>query len=92
MNNNYYTGVGRCKEATARVYLKPGTGKAIVRTRNGKEKELKGYLYMEPSLCEDIFKPLELFGKAKDYDLLIRVRGSGFHGQAKAICSGVAQA
>ena len=92
MNNNYYIGVGRCKEATARVYLKEGTGKAIVRTRNGKEKELKDYLYMEPSLCEDIFKPLELFDKAKDYDLLIRVRGSGFRGQAKAICSGVTQA
>lgn len=160
MNNNYYIGVGRRKEATARVYLKEGTGKAEIRTRNGKgknslvkkiqteiaelkksidnldktlsnqkgekkpaeqalevvkfeleekvielkkqlkqveqrkkqAKELKDYFYMEPSLCEDIYQPLKLFNKEKDYDLIVRVKGSGFHSQAEAIKLGVARA
>ena len=89
--NNYYIGIGRRKEAPACVYLKEGSGKAQVRTKNGKEKELKDYFYMEPSLCEDIYQPLKLFSKEKDYDLLVRVKGSGFHSQAEAIKLGVAR-
>src|SRR4051812_46719077 len=90
--DNYYIGVGRDKEATARVYLKEGTGQAKVRTKDGKEKNLKDYFYMEPSLCEDIYQPLKLFSKENDYDLLIRVRGSGFRSQADAIRLGLAKA
>src|SRR5688572_26393659 len=92
MNNNYYTGVGRRKEASARVYLKEGKGQAQVRTKHGKEKDLKNYFHMEPSLCEDIFQPLKLFNKENEYDLLVRVKGSGFHAQAEAIRLGVARA
>jgi small subunit ribosomal protein S9 len=94
MNNNniYYLGIGRRKEATARVYLKEGCGQAKVRISNRKEKELKDYFYMEPSLCADICQPLKLFNKEKNYDLLIRVGGSGFHSQAEAIRLGVARA
>src|SRR3954470_22065330 len=92
MNNNYYIGVGRRKEATARVYLKEGQGQAQVRTNDGKEKTLKDYFYMEPSLCEDIYQPLKLFNKENDYDLIVRVKGSGFHSQAEAIRLGVARA
>src|SRR3954453_20647428 len=92
MINNYYIGVGRRKEATARVYLKEGKGQVQVRTKHGKEKKLEDYFYMEPSLCEDIFKPLKIFNKEKDYDLIVRVKGSGFHSQAEAIRLGVARA
>ena len=92
MDTNYYTGVGRRKEATARVYLKEGKGQAQVRTKNGKEKNLRDYFYMEPSLCEDIYQPLKLFSKENDYDFFVRVKGSGFHSQAEAIRLGVARA
>ena len=92
MNNGYYIGIGRRKEATARVYLKEGSGQAQVRTNNGKEKELKDYFYMEPSLCEDICQPLKLFSKENDYDFFARVKGSGFHSQAEAIRLGIARA
>src|SRR5687767_5018886 len=87
MNNNYYTGTGRRKEATARVHLKEGTGRATVN-----KKELKDYFYMDPFLPMDIYQPLKLFNKEKDYDLLIRVKGSGFHSQAEAIRLGIARA
>ncbi|RHZ35303.1 30S ribosomal protein S9 [endosymbiont GvMRE of Glomus versiforme] len=89
---NYYIGVGRRKEATARVYLKEGQGQAQVRTNDGKEKNLQDYFYMEPSLCEDIYQPLKLFNKEKDYVFFVRVKGSGFHSQAEAIRLGVARA
>ncbi|WNE40011.1 MAG: 30S ribosomal protein S9 [Mycoplasmataceae bacterium] len=92
MNSNYYIGVGRRKEATARVYLKKGQGQAKIRTKDGKEKDLKDYFYMESSLCEEIYQPLKLFSKEKEYDLLVRANGSGFHSQAEAIKLGVARA
>src|SRR3954463_1645704 len=88
MNNvNYYIGVGRRKEAVARVYLKEGDGKNEVN-----KKSLVDYFYMEPSLCDDIYQPLKIFNKEKDYDLLVRVKGSGFHSQAEAIRLGLARA
>jgi len=90
-NNNYHLGVGRRKEATARVYLKEGNGEGQVRTDKG-VKALRDYFYMEPSLCENIYQPLKLFSKEKDYDLVVRVKGSGFHSQAEAIRLGVARA
>ena len=92
VNSNYYIGVGRRKEATARVYLKEGRGQAQVRTNDGKEKDLKDYFYMEPSLCENIYQPLKLFSKENDYDFFARVKGSGFHSQAEAIRLGIARA
>jgi small subunit ribosomal protein S9 len=47
---------------------------------------------MEPSLCEDIYQPLKLFNKEKNYDLIVRVKGGGYHSQAQATKSGVVQA
>jgi small subunit ribosomal protein S9 len=90
--DGYYIGVGRRKEATARVYLKEGTGQAKVKTKGGKEKDLKDYFYMEPSLSENICQPLKLFSKQNDYDFFVRVKGSGFHSQAEAVRLGVARA
>ncbi|CAJ0756331.1 22042_t:CDS:2, partial [Entrophospora sp. SA101] len=91
-NNNHQLLIGRRKEATARVYLKEGKGQAQIRTNDGKEKDLKDYFYMEPSLCEDIYQPLKLFSKENAFDFFVRVKGSGFHSQAKAIRLGVARA
>src|SRR5579859_5112805 len=94
MNNNYYIGIGRRKEATACVYLKEGTGESEVRSNKKRQtkKSIADYFYMEPSLCDDIYYPLKLFSKEKDYDLLVRVKGSGFHSQAEAIRLAVARA
>jgi small subunit ribosomal protein S9 len=53
---------------------------------------LKDYFYMKPALCEEIYQPLKLFDKEKNYDLIVRVKGSGFHSQAEAIRLGIARA
>ena len=91
MNNNYYIGVGRDKEATARVHLKKGSGENQVRTKKG-TKTLPNYFYMDPSLCEHVYQPLKLFNEEKSYDLVIRVRGGGFRSQADSIKLGTAKA
>ena len=78
--------IGRRKEATARVRLKPGTGKFIV---NG--KPLKEYM------CRDTlemvalapFVATETSGK---FDIRARCNGGGLSGQAGALRLGVARA
>jgi small subunit ribosomal protein S9 len=87
MEKNYYSGIGRRKEATARVYLCEGTGEAQI---NG--RKLVDYFLVDPWLTEDIYQPLKLFGKEKDYNLLVRAKGGGFHSQAEAIRLGIARA
>jgi len=79
-NIKYYIGIGRRKTATASVFLKEGSGKSEINKKN-----LTDYFYMEPSLCKSIYHPLRLFNKEKEYDLLVRVKGGGFHSQAEAI-------
>lgn len=84
MKNNYYIGIGRRKEATARVYLKEGKGEAKVN-----EKKLEDYFYMDPNLKKEIFRPLIAFNKENNYDFFVRVKGGGFHSQAEAIRLGI---
>lgn len=71
--------VGRRKEAVARVYLRPGTGKFVV---NGTEtKEYFG----RPSLELLIKEPLVVTGVVEKYDVLANVSGGGKSGQAGAL-------
>ncbi|CAG8828072.1 12303_t:CDS:2, partial [Racocetra persica] len=74
------------------VAIVAGTGQAWVRTNSGKEKSLRDYFYMEPSLCEDILQPLKLFNKENDFDFFARVKGSGPQSQAGAIRLALARA
>lgn len=79
--NNIYYGIGRRKEATARIYLKEGTGNIKVN-----EKELRNYFYMDSDYLEKIiYYPLQLLNKEKNYDILARVVGGGFNAQAESI-------
>jgi small subunit ribosomal protein S9 len=86
-NSNYYHGIGRRKEATARVFLREGVGDAYANKR-----KLTDYFGVDPFLIDEIYQPLKLFNKEKDYDLLVRVRGGGFNSQAEAIKLGIARA
>lgn len=86
-NNNFYHGTGRRKEATARVFLREGTGEAYTNKR-----KLTDYFAVDPFLIDEIYQPLKLFNKEKDYNLLVRVNGGGFNSQAEAIKLGIARA
>ncbi len=77
---------GRRKTATARVFLKPGTGKITI---NGKNlKEFLPYI----SKQTEALRPLHLVRESQSLDALITVRGGGITGQAEAIRHGLARA
>jgi small subunit ribosomal protein S9 len=78
--------VGRRKEAVARVYLKPGTGKTLI---NG--KELVEYLGREV-LVMQVREPLEVTEALGKYDIVASVSGGGPAGQAGALKLGIARA
>lgn len=78
--------IGRRKEAVARVYVQPGTGKTLV---NG--KELTEYLGREV-LVMQVREPLEITDCLGKFDIHATVRGGGIAGQAGALRLGIARA
>ncbi|MFM2162097.1 MAG: ribosomal protein [Pseudomonadota bacterium] len=81
-----YAGVGRRKTSTARVFLRPGTGRFVA---NGRELER---LIPREILRMDIRRPLDLCEVGENFDVIINVRGGGTTGQAGAIRLGIARA
>ncbi|MXP47857.1 30S ribosomal protein S9 [Altererythrobacter luteolus] len=77
---------GRRKDATARVWLKPGTGKITV---NGKDQEV---YFARPTLRLVINQPFTITEREGQYDIIATVRGGGLSGQAGAVKHGISQA
>ena len=85
MANQDY-GTGRRKTATARVYVKSGTGRI-----NVNDAPLDEYFGRETSRMI-VRQPLEVAGVSDRVDVDVTVRGGGSSGQAGAIRHGVARA
>ena len=79
-------GTGRRKNATARVFLRPGTGRIVVN-----KKDIDVYFIRE-TLKMDLRQPLELTESLDSVDLYVTVRGGGKTGQAGAIRHGISRA
>jgi small subunit ribosomal protein S9 len=77
---------GRRKDAIARVWLKPGSGKIVV---NGREQEI---YFARPSLRLVINQPFDIADRKGQYDVVATVKGGGLSGQAGAVKHGIAQA
>lgn len=77
---------GRRKDAVARVWLKPGTGKIVV---NGRDQEV---YFARPSLRLVINQPFGVTERTGQYDVVATVKGGGLSGQAGAVKHGIAQA
>lgn len=77
---------GRRKDAVARVWLKPGTGKIEV---NGRDQEV---YFARPSLRLVINQPFGVTERTGQYDVVATVKGGGLSGQAGAVKHGIAQA
>ena len=77
---------GRRKDAVARVWLKPGSGKIVV---NGKEQEV---YFARPTLRLVINQPFDVADRRGQYDVEATVKGGGLSGQAGAVKHGIAQA
>ena len=81
-----YCGTGRRKKSIARVRLLPGEGKIVINSR-----ELEEYFGMD-TLKAEVRRPLEVTGTQHKFDVLAKVEGGGFTGQAGAIRHGIARA
>jgi len=77
---------GRRKDAVARVWLKPGSGKITV---NGREQEV---YFARPTLRLVINQPFDIADRRGQYDVVVTVKGGGLSGQAGAVKHGIAQA
>ena len=81
-----YHAIGRRKSASARVYLRPGSGKITV---NG--EDAAAYFQRE-ALMMILRSPLVLTETAEKFDVLCNVKGGGKTGQAGAVKLGISRA
>lgn len=81
-----YYGTGRRKTSTARVFLRPGSGKIEVNDR-----PLDQFFGRETA-CMIVRQPLILTQLADRFDVYATVTGGGLSGQAGAIRLGLARA
>ena len=86
LDKNFFYGTGRRKSSIARVRLVEGTG---VITING--KDINEYLGME-TLKVIVRQPLVATNTLSKYDVICKVTGGGFTGQAGAIRHGISRA
>lgn len=77
---------GRRKDAVARVWLKPGSGKIEV---NGRDQSV---YFARPTLRLVINQPFDVADRRDQYDVIATVVGGGLSGQAGAVKHGIAQA
>jgi small subunit ribosomal protein S9 len=77
---------GKRKNAVARVWLKPGSGKIVVNTRT-----LETY-FARPVLRMMIQQPFTASNRQGQYDVNCQVSGGGLSGQAGALRHGVSKA
>ncbi|MGH8228629.1 MAG: 30S ribosomal protein S9 [Steroidobacteraceae bacterium] len=84
LQQNY--GTGRRKTATARVYLRPGSGRITVNTR-----PLDEFFGRETGRMI-VRQPLEVTQLQEKFDISVHVEGGGITGQAGAIRMGLTRA
>lgn len=77
---------GRRKDAVARVWIKPGSGKITV---NGKDEKV---YFARPVLRMIVRQPLNAAGRDGQFDIMILVDGGGLSGQAGAVRHGISRA
>lgn len=83
----YYEGIGRRKESTARVRLMQGSGQFIV---NG--KRLEEY-FTRLGDVDKILQSFKALGEERSrYDVSVKVQGGGVTGQTDAVTLGLARA
>jgi small subunit ribosomal protein S9 len=77
---------GRRKDAVARVWLKPGSGKIVI---NGREQDV---YFARPTLRLIINQVFDVTDRKGQYDVEATVKGGGLSGQAGAVRHGISTA
>ena len=79
-------GLGKRKQAVARVFLIPGTGNLIINKVSGNK-----YFQYNDTYLTTIWGPLKAINLETQFDIVVLVKGGGLTGQAQAIQLGVAR-
>lgn len=79
-------GIGKRKQAVARVFLTAGEGNIIINKIPGEK-----YLQYNTSYLGNIWEPLKILNLDKQFDIIVLVKGGGLTGQADAIKLGVSR-
>jgi small subunit ribosomal protein S9 len=77
---------GKRKNAVARVWIKPGSGRIMINT-----KPIESY-FARPVLRMLIQQPFQIANRAGQYDVTCTVSGGGLSGQAGALRHGISRA
>ncbi|WP_422366514.1 30S ribosomal protein S9 [Pelagibius sp.] len=77
---------GKRKDAVARVWIKPGSGKVTV---NGKDQT---EYFARPVLRMILDQPFVVADRTSQFDVVCTVRGGGLSGQAGAVRHGISKA
>ena len=86
MSQESFYATGRRKTAVARVWLKPGTGKISVNTKN--PDDYFGRIFFEQKLD----RPFVVTETASKYDVMATVKGGGKSAQVDALVHGISRA
>jgi small subunit ribosomal protein S9 len=87
MTTHYYEGIGRRKEATARVRLMSGTGQVVVNEKPGDA------FFTRIGDLDMALAPLQAVGETlASFDISVRVAGGGVTGQRDSVTLGLARA
>lgn len=79
-------GTGRRKDAVARVWIRPGSGRFSV---NGKTSD---DYFARPTLRQIIVQPFDASNRKDQFDVICTVKGGGLSGQAGAVRHGLSRA
>ncbi|HWV51338.1 30S ribosomal protein S9 [Pseudorhodoplanes sp.] len=77
---------GKRKNAVARVWIKPGSGKIVVNTKPVEQ------FFARPVLRMMIQQPIVAANRSGQYDVICTVSGGGLSGQAGAVRHGISKA
>ena len=79
-------GLGKRKQAVARVFVVPGEGNLLINKVSGNK-----YLQYNDTYLNVVWAPLKTLNLEKQFDIITLVKGGGLTGQAEAIQLGVAR-
>ena len=77
---------GKRKDAVARVWIKPGSGRVMI---NGREMNV---YFARPVLQMVLRQPFEVASVTGEFDVMATVKGGGLSGQAGAVKHGISKA
>ena len=89
LNRAYAT--GKRKDAVARVWVKPGTGRFLIRNHKGEYIDYTEY-FARPVLQMILRQPFQVAGVTGQFDVMATVKGGGLSGQAGAVKHGISRA